>query len=149
MYQRILSDPLVFPPDMSHDAKSVMTGLLQRDPNRRLGAGGADEIKRHPFFSKHIDWNRYVLRRALTSATLTRRSHRLLAKKIQPPFKPSVESVLDVANFDQEFTSEKPQDSHVDETPLSETVQDQFRGFTYNPGNEHLSESISYPSVMS
>ncbi|KAI0821086.1 Pkinase-domain-containing protein [Irpex lacteus] len=131
MYQRILSDPLIFPSDMSPDAKSVMTGLLQRDPSRRLGAGGADEIKKHPFFSKHVDW------------------HRLIAKKIQPPFKPSVESVLDVANFDGEFTGEKPQDSHVDETPLSETVQDQFRGFTYNPGNEHLSESISYPSVMS
>ncbi|KAJ3484777.1 hypothetical protein NLI96_g5411 [Meripilus lineatus] len=130
MYQRILTDPLLFPPDMPHDAKSVMTGLLQRNPARRLGAGGAEEIKRHPFFSKHVDW------------------HRLLAKKIQPPFKPSVESVLDVANFDSEFTGEQAQDSHVDDTPLSETVQDQFRGFTYNPGNEHLSESISYPSVM-
>ena len=56
--------------------------------------------------------------------------------------------MLDTANFDQEFTGEKPQDSHVDDTPLSETVQDQFRGFTYNPGNEYLSESVSYPSVM-
>lgn len=56
--------------------------------------------------------------------------------------------MLDVANFDSEFTGEQAQDSHVDETPLSETMQDQFRGFTYNPGNEHLSESISYPSVM-
>ena len=43
MYQRILSDPLLFPADMSHDAKSIMTGLLHRDPSRRLGAGGADE----------------------------------------------------------------------------------------------------------
>ena len=75
MYQRILSDPLVFPPDMPHDAKSVMTGLLQRNPARRLGAGGAEEIKKHPFFAKHIDWNR------------------LIAKKIQPPFKPSVVSI--------------------------------------------------------
>ncbi|KAI0646275.1 Pkinase-domain-containing protein [Trametes meyenii] len=130
MYQRILSDPLLFPPDMPPDAMSVITGLLQRDPAKRLGANGAEEIKRHPFFSKHVDW------------------HRLIAKKIQPPFKPTVESVLDVANFDAEFTGEKPQDSHVDETPLSETVQDQFRGFTYNPGNEYLSESVSYPSVM-
>ena len=95
---------------------------------------------------------------------------RLIAKKIQPPFKPTVvstshspptsrplahgralhtqESVLDTANFDAEFTGEKAQDSHVDETPLSETVQDQFRGFTYNPGNEYLSESVNYPSVM-
>jgi serum/glucocorticoid-regulated kinase 2 len=58
MYQRILSDPLVFPPELSQDAKSLMTGLLQRDPSRRLGAAGADDIKKHPFFSKHIDWNR-------------------------------------------------------------------------------------------
>ncbi|KAK7691551.1 hypothetical protein QCA50_004950 [Cerrena zonata] len=130
MYQRILADPLLFPEDMPRDAMSVMIGLLQRNPAKRLGAGGAEEIKRHPFFSKHIDW------------------HRLLAKKIQPPFKPSVESVLDVANFEQEFTGEEAQDSHVDDTPLSETMQDQFRGFTYNPGNEHLSESISYPSVI-
>ncbi|KAF6760378.1 kinase-like domain-containing protein [Ephemerocybe angulata] len=130
MYQRILSDPLNFPPDISAEAKSVMTGLLQRDPTRRLGVNGGEEIKRHPFFAKYIDWNR------------------LLAKKIQPPFKPSVESVLDVANFDSDFTNEEAQDSVVTDSALSETVQDQFRGFTYNPANEHLSESISYPSAI-
>ncbi|KDQ52889.1 hypothetical protein JAAARDRAFT_445836 [Jaapia argillacea MUCL 33604] len=130
MYQRILQDPLNFPPDISPEAKSVMTGLLQRNPTKRLGANGADEIKRHPFFARYIDWSK------------------LLAKKIQPPFKPSVESVLDVANIDTEFTSEEAQDSVVEGSHLSETVQDQFRGFTYNPANEHLSESVSYPTVM-
>ena len=69
--------------------------------------------------------------------------YRLMQKKIQPPFKPSVESALDVANFDQEFTSETAQDSVVQDSQLSETVQDQFRGFTYNPADEHLSESVS------
>ncbi|KAG6820017.1 AGC protein kinase Gad8 [Arthromyces matolae] len=130
MYQRILTDPLNFPPDMPSEARSVMTGLLQRDPTRRLGANGGEEIKRHPFFAKYVDWSR------------------LLAKKIQPPFKPSVESVLDVANFDPDFTNEEAQDSVVTDSALSETVQDQFRGFTYNPANEHLSESVSYPSAM-
>ena len=72
MYQRIVADPLLFPQDMPHDAMTLITGLLQRDPTKRLGSNGAEEIKRHPFFSKHIDW------------------HRLLAKKIQPPFKPTV-----------------------------------------------------------
>lgn len=62
MYQRILSDPLQFPPDIPTDAKSIITGLLQRDPARRLGAAGSEEIKRHPFFSKHIDWNKYAKR---------------------------------------------------------------------------------------
>jgi serum/glucocorticoid-regulated kinase 2 len=130
MYQRILMDPLVFPSDISGESKSVMTGLLQRDPTRRLGANGGEEIKKHPFFAKYIDWNL------------------LLQKKIQPQFKPSVESVLDVANFDPDFTNEEAQDSVVEDSHLSETVQDQFRGFTYNPANEHLSESVSYGHVM-
>ncbi|KAF8513085.1 kinase-like domain-containing protein [Gautieria morchelliformis] len=129
MYQRILRDPLNFPNDMHPDAKSIMTGLLSRDPAKRLGVNGGEEIKRHPFF-KTIDWNR------------------LLAKKIQPPFKPSVESVLDVANFDSEFTSEAPEDSVVADSKLSETVQEQFKGFTFNPNNEHLSESVGYPGVV-
>lgn len=60
MYQRILTDPLNFPPDISSEAKSVMTGLLQRDPAKRLGANGGEEIKKHAFFAKYIDWNRYV-----------------------------------------------------------------------------------------
>ncbi|KAF9223204.1 Pkinase-domain-containing protein [Gyrodon lividus] len=130
MYQRILTDPLLFPPDISAEAKSVMTGLLQRDPARRLGANGGEEIKRHPFFARYVDWNL------------------LLQKKIQPPFKPSVESVLDVANFDPDFTNEEAQDSVVEDSHLSETVQDQFKGFTYNPANEHLSESVNYGHVM-
>ncbi|ETW75467.1 Serine/threonine kinase domain-containing protein [Heterobasidion irregulare TC 32-1] len=130
MYQRILQDPLLFPPDMPPEAQSVIAALLQRDPAKRLGANGGEEIKRHPFFARHVDW------------------HRLLQKKIQPPFKPSVESVLDVANFDQEFTSEAAQDSVVQDSRLSETVQDQFRGFTYNPADEHLSESVTYNSAM-
>ncbi|KIJ12735.1 hypothetical protein PAXINDRAFT_171043 [Paxillus involutus ATCC 200175] len=130
MYQRILTDPLLFPSDISPEAKSVMTGLLQRDPSRRLGANGGEEIKKHPFFAKYVDWNL------------------LLQKKIQPPFKPSVESVLDVANFDPDFTNEEAQDSVVEDSHLSETVQDQFKGFTYNPANEHLSESVNYGHVM-
>jgi serum/glucocorticoid-regulated kinase 2 len=56
--------------------------------------------------------------------------------------------VLDVANFDPDFTSELPRDSVVADSALSETVQDQFRGFTYNPANEHLSESVIYPNGM-
>ena len=67
-----------------------------------------------------------------------------MAKKIQPPFKPLVDSVLDVANFDSEFTSEQVIDSVVEPSHLSKTVQDQFKGFTYNPNNEHLSESVNY-----
>jgi len=130
MYQRILHDVIRFPEDMSHDARRLIAALLQRDPTQRLGANGADEIKRMPFFSK-IDWKK------------------LLAMKIPPPFKPSVSGHVDVSNFDSEFILEAPVDSVVEDSNISETVQDQFRGFTYNPGNEALAgDSGQYGSVL-
>jgi serum/glucocorticoid-regulated kinase 2 len=58
MYQRILTDPLQFPADMTEEARGVISALLRRDPSQRLGANGGEEIKRHSFFSRHIDWNR-------------------------------------------------------------------------------------------
>lgn len=74
MYKKILQDPLVFGEDISPAAQSILTGLLTRDPSKRLGVNGADEIKKHPFFAKNLDFDL------------------LLRKKIQPPFKPSVSS---------------------------------------------------------
>lgn len=58
MYQRILQDPLTFPEDMGAEARSVIAQLLQRDPSKRLGANGGEEIKRHPFFARHVDWQK-------------------------------------------------------------------------------------------
>ena len=72
MYRRILQYPLRFTDEMGSDARSLLTGLLTRDASARLGFNGADDIKRHPFFAKNIDFKK------------------LMAKKIQPPFKPSV-----------------------------------------------------------
>lgn len=74
MYKKILHQPLRFSDEVRSEARSILTGLLNRDPNQRLGVNGAEEIKSHPFFARHIDWKR------------------LLAKKIQPPFKPAVVS---------------------------------------------------------
>ncbi|KAF8349469.1 kinase-like domain-containing protein [Amanita rubescens] len=117
MYGKILNDPLVFGPEFGAEARSILTSLLNRDPTRRLGVNGADEIKRHPFFHKHVDF-------------------RLLSgKKIQPPFKPSVASPVDVSNFDTVFTTEAPIDSYVEDSNLSSTVQAQFSGFSYNGTN--------------
>lgn len=74
MYRRILQDPLRFPDEIGGEARSILTGLLTRDASQRLGVRGAESIKSHPFFSRHIDWLR------------------LMQKKIQPPFRPSVVS---------------------------------------------------------
>ena len=74
MYRKILEDPLLFGPEVGIEARGILTGLLTRDPSRRLGANGAAEIRKHPFFGRHLDFKK------------------LLAKEIQPPFKPSVAS---------------------------------------------------------
>lgn len=39
---------------------------------------------------------------------------------------------MDTSNFDEEFTSEMPVDSVANDSHLSETVQQQFAGFTYD-----------------
>ncbi|KAG2180623.1 hypothetical protein INT44_003630 [Umbelopsis vinacea] len=124
MYRKILQDELRFPDEVSESARDLLRGLLNRDPNERLGNFGTQHIKNHPFFAS-MDWRK------------------LMAKKVQPPFKPSVESAYDTSNFDEEFTSELPQDSVVDESQISKTLQEQFAGFTYNPASDGvMSESL-------
>lgn len=43
----------------SKEAKSLLTGLLQKDPKFRLGARGVEEIMKHEFF-RTVDWDLLV-----------------------------------------------------------------------------------------
>lgn len=117
MYKKILQEPLRFPDGFDEDAKDLLIRLLNRDPLKRLGAGGSLEIKKHPFFSQ-LSWKRLML------------------KGYIPPYKPPVEDTLDTSNFDTEFTAQRPVDSVVNDF-LSESVQKQFGGWTY-VGSEQL-----------
>jgi serum/glucocorticoid-regulated kinase 2 len=85
----VISETLTFPPTITGKARRILTGLLQKDPSQRLGANGAEEIKRHLFFHG-LDW-----------AKLGRR-------EITPPFRPSVESAIDTANVDSDFFEQSP-----------------------------------------
>ncbi|KAI9309974.1 serine/threonine-protein kinase SCH9 [Zopfochytrium polystomum] len=115
MYRQIVHAPLVFPAGFSPNAQSLVGGLLDRDPRRRLGAGptDADEIRSHPYF-EDVDWEK------------------LMKRQVKPPFKPKVESEIDTSNFDPVFTEAMPVDSLPrNSAPLSETMQQNFKGFTY------------------
>jgi len=117
MYRKILHDPLHFhdntPGLVPPVARDLIARLLDRDPKRRLGVNGAAEIKAHNFFHS-IDWRK------------------LLDRKYEPTFKPNVTDARDTANFDDEFTSEPPADTHITDSILSQTVQEQFAGWSYN-----------------
>ena len=52
------------PEEMSPEAQDLISKLLTLDPNERLGAKGADEVKAHPFFAG-VDWNTVLLQPAI------------------------------------------------------------------------------------
>uniref|UniRef100_A0A671XWG0 protein kinase C n=1 Tax=Sparus aurata TaxID=8175 RepID=A0A671XWG0_SPAAU len=91
VFDSIVNDEVRYPRFLSTEAISIMRRLLRRSPERRLGAGerDAEEVKKHLFF-RSMDWNG------------------LLAKKVRPPFVPTIQGANDVSNFDDEFTSEAP-----------------------------------------
>jgi serine/threonine protein kinase len=114
MYEKIMTSELRFPRHFSPEARSLLTGMLQRDVSLRLGSRGADEIKSHAFF-EGLDW------------------HAVYERKVEAEFKPPVGGDTDVACFEAEFTSEAPVDSVVDTSVLSSTAKERthFEGFTY------------------
>lgn len=92
LFELILSGHLRFPSKLSPEARSLLSGLLVKDPNQRLGGGPDDwhEIQVQEFF-KPIEWEK------------------LYRKEIEPPFKPQLKSETDTSYFDQEFTREAVQ----------------------------------------
>jgi serine/threonine protein kinase len=91
IYDAILADEPLYPIHMPRDSVSILQKLLTREPEMRLGSGPTDaqEIMSHAFF-KNINWED------------------VYAKRIPPPFKPTVKNDKDTSNFDQEFTSVTP-----------------------------------------
>lgn len=116
VFDSIVNDDVRYPRFLSPDSTSLIQKLLQKNPERRLGAGEEDaaEIKRHTFFQS-VDWNA------------------LLAKKMKPPFVPVIKAAKDVSNFDQEFTSLKPVLT-LPRTPciLSAEQQEIFNDFDFS-----------------
>lgn len=113
IFDAILEDEILYPINMTRDSVSICQKLLDRNPERRLGAGkgDAEEIKRHPFF-KGVNWDD------------------MLAKRVPPPFFPSINGRTDISNFDEEFTREVPVLTPV-HTNLNMGEQEEFRAFSY------------------
>uniref|UniRef100_A0A674EPW3 Ribosomal protein S6 kinase n=1 Tax=Salmo trutta TaxID=8032 RepID=A0A674EPW3_SALTR len=131
---KILKCKLNLPPYLTQEARDLLKRLLKRNASSRLGAGAGDatEVQAHPFF-RHINWEE------------------LLARKVEAPFKPFLQSAEDVSQFDSKFTSQTPVDSPDDST-LSESANQAFLGFTYVAPSvlENVKEKFSFePKIRS
>uniref|UniRef100_G3U9P4 non-specific serine/threonine protein kinase n=1 Tax=Loxodonta africana TaxID=9785 RepID=G3U9P4_LOXAF len=89
LFELILMEEIRFPRTLSPEAKSLLSGLLKKDPKQRLGGGAEDakEIMQHRFFASIVWQDVYE-------------------KKLSPPFKPQVTSETDTRYFDEEFTAQ-------------------------------------------
>ncbi|GFQ92200.1 hypothetical protein TNCT_107221 [Trichonephila clavata] len=109
--ENILKGKLTFDSRISKRASDLMSKLLMRSVNLRLGSqqNDAEPIKKHQFF-EGINWDD------------------LLAKKVVPPYVPQLTSNEDVCYFDSKYTSQLALDSSDDSTLSS---NDPFEGFSY------------------
>lgn len=126
MYRKIISDTLTFPDYVAEDARSLLSQLLDRNPERRLA--DPNVIKRHPFFSG-IDWER------------------LFQKQIRPPFIPAVANRHDTSQIDPSFTAEVPSYNIAGATaaPLGTAEQQEFAGFTFAAGQSKDPKPVDIP----
>ncbi|KAK8825058.1 protein kinase 2 [Blastocystis sp. ATCC 50177/Nand II] len=117
MYHKILTAPLQKSPYMSAEAFDICSRLLERDPKKRLGYNGFEEVQKHPWF-KDINWDA------------------LYRKEVEPPYKPSVKSAESTEHIDDEFVSIVPT---VTPTPVNAVLTDQtaFENFSYAEGIHH------------
>ncbi|CAM6083613.1 unnamed protein product [Calypogeia fissa] len=112
LHQNIFNKKLKIPTYLTSEAVSLLKGLLQTDPSKRLGSGpqGADEIKQHKWF-KNITWRKVE------------------ARELQPRFQPTVNGARCVANFNDFWTNKPLGDSLASTIEVEETMF--VPGFSY------------------
>ncbi|XP_078123801.1 serine/threonine-protein kinase Sgk1 isoform X2 [Sander vitreus] len=123
MYNNILHNAPVLKPNVSNSGRELLEGLLQKDRTKRLGVKDDFlELKFHSFFSP-INWED------------------LMAKKITPPFAPSVSGPTDLRHFDPEFTHLPVSSSLCNDTlAATSSIKEAagaFPGFSYGPPADH------------
>jgi serine/threonine protein kinase len=128
LFEKIRNSPLTFPHDkVSRNARTLLSGLLTRDPKYRLGSGPSDaeEVKSHVFFAEaDIDWD-------------------VLMKREYPaPWEPHISGSLDTSQFDKEFTNMPVFSPEQHASRLAQFDNKLFDGFTFTDENIHLSSSI-------
>lgn len=115
VFDCIVNAEAPYPRFLSVQGLELIQKLLQKCPEKRLGAGeqDAEEIKTQPFFGA-TDWQA------------------LLARAVQPPFAPTLCGPTDLRYFEGEFTGLPPALTPPDPRgPLTARQQAAFRDFDF------------------
>ncbi|GJQ11449.1 hypothetical protein GpartN1_g3240.t1 [Galdieria partita] len=157
MYRRIKGLSLSFPKDVSEEARSLLYGLLERDPVQRLGCGceGISEIKKHPFF-EDIDWNQIMQAGMQGHYVNMSSSEDKLEKELHGPHRPE-DTHYYLRNFDMEYLAKRSITPVMDQHSASSASDEWdstrqrsgFRGFghilkPFFGGNSSKSRSHGY-----
>ncbi|XP_015449731.1 serine/threonine-protein kinase N3 isoform X1 [Pteropus alecto] len=115
VFECIVNADAPYPRFLSVQGLELLQKLLQKCPEKRLGAGeqDAEEIKTQPFF-RTTDWQA------------------LLARAVRPPFAPTLCGPTDLRYFEGEFTGLPPALTPPDpRSPLTARQQAAFRHFDF------------------
>ena len=120
LFARILNNNPKYPNQMPQNLRSLIEGLLKKDPTQRLGYNDAEEVKNHPWF-RDVNWKA------------------LAEKRYDAPFVPKISSEDDLQHFDPDFTELDINSMSMGEGSSSKHFKD-YEDFTYDPDNHKMSE---------
>mmetsp|Transcript_9513 Transcript_9513/g.14929 ORF Transcript_9513/g.14929 Transcript_9513/m.14929 type:complete len:353 (-) Transcript_9513:204-1262(-) len=136
---KVQKKKLSLPSHFGPATHSFLKGLLNRDPEQRLGKKGADDLKKHPFFAKAkgFSWRR------------------ILEKEDEPPFViPELqEDPENVSRISDHYINAAPVLSPVSPHHLSPSSQALFAGFEwvspyYSPAVRRMPNPAEMPSPL-
>lgn len=135
LFEMILVEEVKFPRHLSDPARTVLSGLLTKEPKRRLGSSEKDarEVMSHPFFF-HVDWVS------------------LVEKRLPPPWKPDVQSEFDTKYIPEEFAREPVALTPPDQGNPLDAIQEDlpyFETFSFHGSRSSLNTLASNFSLMS
>ena len=93
--------------NLTYEAKLILSQLLNKDPTKRLGSKGAEEVRNHPWFTG-VNWD-FVIE-----------------KRYGPPFAVDLGKNNGIQNFDKVFTTADPESLDNQES------HGKFPDFSYN-----------------
>lgn len=130
MRWKILNEELEIPNFISKPGKNLLLGLLEKNPDKRLGSNGANDVKNHEY-CRGINWQG------------------LANKTVKPPLRPHKRR----SNFDPEYKKVRIDDEFFLDTPYDNRG---FEGFEFdsektfdNCGPGEVSYSSNLTSTLS